>query len=83
MSGAQERCFTRVGPSLTTKHYTIQERLARAEHSSSSQKFVNYGRKKLITLVPDPLSDSKSRECFEPTNWFIRIDIFNHDLRSC
>ncbi len=35
-SGALERCFTRVGFGLTSKHQTSSERLARDEHSHSS-----------------------------------------------
>ncbi len=31
--GAPEKCFTWVGSCLTCKHYTIQEKLARDEHS--------------------------------------------------
>jgi hypothetical protein len=51
-SGAHERCFTWVGSCLTCKHYTILERLARDEHYSLLQIFVNCDRKILLNIGP-------------------------------
>jgi hypothetical protein len=42
---------TFVGSCLTCKHYTILERLARDEHSSLLQEFVNYNCKSFIKLA--------------------------------
>jgi hypothetical protein len=40
-------------PSLTHKHYTRLEMLARDKDSSLLYKFVNYSRKRFITLAPE------------------------------
>ncbi len=45
LSGAPESCFGAVGSSLTHKHTTRLERLARDKHSSLLQTLVIYGRK--------------------------------------
>ncbi len=45
-SGAPEKCFNWVCYSLSNKHQTRQERLARYKHSSLLQRYVNYGRNK-------------------------------------
>jgi hypothetical protein len=50
LSGACERCFIHLGSSLTSKHETRLERLARDKHSSLFQKFVTYGRKKISKI---------------------------------
>ena len=39
-------CFTQVGSSLTHKHYTKLEKLAKDKPISLLRKLVNYGRKK-------------------------------------
>jgi hypothetical protein len=44
--GVPERCFTQVGSSLTRKHYTRLERLAKEKYSSLLRESVNYDRKK-------------------------------------
>jgi hypothetical protein len=51
-SRAPERCFTWVSSCLTSKHYTILQRLARDKHSSLLRKFVNCGRKKFYNIGP-------------------------------
>jgi hypothetical protein len=40
-SGTPERCFTRVGSSLTCKHYTRLERLSRIKYYSLFRTFIN------------------------------------------
>jgi hypothetical protein len=52
-SEAPERCFTQVGSSLTRKHSTSLEKLARDKHPSLLRISVNYGQKSFITLGPD------------------------------
>jgi hypothetical protein len=44
------RCFNWVGSSLTHKHLTRLEKLARDKHSSLLLKFVNYRRKKFYII---------------------------------
>jgi hypothetical protein len=51
-SGAPERFFTRVGSSLTRKHQTRLERLAKDKHPRLLRKSVNYGRKKFYSTGP-------------------------------
>jgi hypothetical protein len=48
LSGTPERCFTWVGFGLSCKHETRLEKLAKDKHSNLLQKFVNYGRKKVL-----------------------------------
>jgi hypothetical protein len=54
LSGACERCFIHLGSSLTSKHETRLERLARDKHSSLLRKSVNYGQKKFYNIGPRP-----------------------------
>jgi hypothetical protein len=51
-SGVLKRCFTRVGSSLTHKHYIRLEKPIRDKHSSLLRTLLNYSRKKFITLCP-------------------------------
>ncbi len=51
-SRAHERLFSRIGFYFTNKHWTKLERLARDEHSSLLQTFLNYARKSFLTLGP-------------------------------
>ncbi len=51
-SGAPERYLNQVRCSLTCKHYTGMERLARNKHSSFLQTFVNYTCKKFYNIGP-------------------------------
>ncbi len=51
-SGASERCFTRVDSTLTRKHQTLLERLARDKHYSLLLKSANYRSKKFYTTGP-------------------------------
>ncbi len=44
--------FTRIGSSLTHKHYNSLERLASDKQSSFLQTFVNYGRKEFYNIGP-------------------------------
>jgi hypothetical protein len=52
LSGAHERCFTRVGSSLTQKHKTRLERPAIYKHSSLLGTFVNYVYKMFYSNGP-------------------------------
>ncbi len=49
LSGAPERCLTRVGSGLTRKNLTRLERLARDKHPSLLRKSVNYDHKKFYS----------------------------------
>ncbi len=51
-SGVLFGCSTQVGYSLTHKHQSRLERLARDKHSSLLRTFVNYGRKKFYNVDP-------------------------------
>jgi hypothetical protein len=51
-SGAPERCFTLVDPSLAGKFWTRLERLARDKHSSLLRKYVNYSHNKFYSTGP-------------------------------
>jgi hypothetical protein len=50
MSGALERCFTRVGSNLIKNHWTRLERNAREKHSSLLRALVNYGHEKFYNI---------------------------------
>ncbi len=56
-----ERCFIRVGSSLTQKHYTRPKRCAREKHSSLLQAFINYGRKKFYNIDDRSCSEADHR----------------------
>jgi hypothetical protein len=51
-SRAPEKCFTRVGCSLTHKHYTTLEKLAKDKHISLLREFIITDVKSFITLTP-------------------------------
>ncbi len=51
-SGTPERCFTWVGSSLTHKHQTMLEKLARDKHSSLLRKFVKLRTKNFYNIGP-------------------------------
>ncbi len=52
LSGASEKCFTRVCSGITRKHKTRLERLARDKRSCLLQKLINYGCKKFYNIGP-------------------------------
>ncbi len=49
-AGVTERCFTRVGSSLTSIHKTRLEKPVRDKHSSLLQAIVNDGHKKFYNV---------------------------------
>ncbi len=55
LSGAPERCFTRLPSGFTQKDQIWLERLARDKHSSLLRTFVNYDQKKFDNNWPQRL----------------------------
>jgi hypothetical protein len=66
--------LTRVGSSLTHKHLTGLERLAKDKHSSLLQKSVNYDCKSFIVQAPVVL---KKQKVFDSKNDFFKFQIFH------
>ncbi len=72
--GLPEKFFTWVGPSLTRKHQTRLERLARDKHSNLLRKSANCGHKKFYSIGPLFLLH------FILQNFFLTLYTFNDML---
>ncbi len=92
-SWGPERCFTRLCSSLTCKHKTRPERLARDKRSSLVWKGITYGRKKYYnifhrcqsykTFFSASLTKWRNKlECLSVVNFFQNAPIFERKARS-